>query len=206
MSNVKTYQKSDLKITPNFKVSEFACQDGTAKVLIDYELACLLQFMRDIVGKPLTINSAYRTESHNKKVGGAANSYHKYGRAFDVSGADVDLMCKILKSIGVKGIIKYPTFVHMDSRDNKYHANNLGKLLTFETMKLDCKFDVLKKGTKSYQVGVLQFKLNQLGYKCGKVDGNFGANTEKAVRKFQKDKGLVVDGLAGRLTMAELFK
>lgn len=204
MSNVKTYQKSDLKVTPNFKVSEFACHDGTTKVLIDYELACLLQFMRDVIGEPLTINSAYRTPSHNKKVGGTSNSYHKYGRAFDVAGADVDLMCKVLNSIGVRGIIKYPTFVHMDSRDKKYHANNLGKLLTFETMKLDYNFDVLKKGSKSYQVAVLQFKLNQLGFNCGKVDGVFGNGTYKAVCKFQKSKGLKVDGIVGKLTISAL--
>lgn len=205
MSNVKTYQKSDLKIMPNFKVSEFACHDGTTKVLIDYELACLLQFMRDIIGKPLRINSGYRTENYNRAIGGAKNSYHKYGRAFDVSGADVDLMCKILNSIGVKGIIRYPTFVHMDSRDGKYHANNLGKLLNFETVKLDYKFDTLRKGANSYQVGVLQFKLNQLGFKCGKVDGVFGSNTEKAVRRFQKSKGLAVDGIAGPLTLKALL-
>lgn len=205
MSNVKTYQKSDEKITPNFKVREFACQDGTTKVLIDYELACLLQFLRDIIGKPLNINSAYRTEKHNKAVGGASNSYHKYGRAFDVSGADVDLMCNILKTIGVKGIIKYPTFVHMDSRDRKYHANNQGKLLNFDTIKIDCNFETLKKGSNSYQVGVLQFRLNSLGFHCGKVDGVFGNGTYKAVCKFQKSKGLVADGIVGKNTQKVLF-
>lgn len=205
MSNVKTYQKSDLKIMPNFKVSEFACHDGTTKVLIDYELACLLQFMRDIIGKPLTVNSAYRTPSHNKAVGGTSNSYHKYGRAFDIGGADVDLMCKILKSIGVRGIIKYPTFVHMDSRDRKYHANNKGKLLNFDTIKINCNFETLKKGCNSYQVGVLQFKLNSLGFHCGKVDGVFGNGTYKAVCKFQKSKGLLVDGIVGKNTMKALF-
>lgn len=205
MSNVKTYQKSDEKITPNFKVREFACKDGTTKVLIDYELACLLQFMRDIVGKPLIINSAYRTESHNKAVGGSSNSYHKYGRAFDVSGADVDLMCKILKTIGVKGIIRYPTFVHMDSRDNKYHASNTGKLLNYETIDISCNFETLRKGSKSYQVGVVQFRLNLLGYNCGKVDGIFGNGTYKAVCKFQKAKGLVVDGIVGKNTINALI-
>lgn len=205
MSNVKTYQKSDEKITPNFKVREFACQDGTTKVLIDYELVCLLQFMRDILNKPLNINSAYRTPSHNKAVGGASNSYHKYGRAFDVSGADVDLMCNILKTIGVKGIIKYPTFVHMDSRDRKYHADNKGKLLNFETIKIDCNFEMLRKGSKSYQVGVLQFRLNQLGFNCGKVDGVFGNGTYKAVCKLQKSKGLLVDGIVGKNTRKVLF-
>lgn len=205
MSNVKTYQKSDEKITPNFKVREFACKDGTTKVLIDYELACLLQFMRDIVGKPLIINSAYRTDSHNKAVGGASNSYHKYGRAFDVAGADVDLMCKILNTIGVKGIIKYPTFVHMDSRDNKYHASNTGKLLKYETTDIKCNFETLRKGSKSYQVGVVQFRLNLLGFNCGKVDGIFGNGTYKAVCKFQKAKGLVVDGIVGKNTINALI-
>ena len=205
MSNVKTYRKSDEKLTPNFKVSEFACHDGSTKVLVDYELVCLLQFMRDILNKPLIINSAYRTASHNKAVGGTSNSYHLYGRAFDVSGADVDLMCKILKSIGVKGIIKYPTFVHMDSRPNEYHADQKGKLLNYETTEILCNFETLKKGSKSYQVGVLQFRLNHLGFNCGKVDGIFGNGTYKAVCKFQKSKGLLVDGIVGPNTKKVLF-
>jgi peptidoglycan hydrolase-like protein with peptidoglycan-binding domain len=37
-----------------------------------------------------------------------------------------------------------------------------------------------------------------------KVDGVFGAETEKAVRQFQADHGLTVDGVVGRKTWAAL--
>ena len=35
------------------------------------------------------------------------------------------------------------------------------------------------------------------GYDTGGVDGIFGANTETAVKKFQKDLGLTQDGIVG---------
>src|SRR5690606_9760796 len=55
------------------------------------------------------------------------------------------------------------------------------------------------------QVVALQKRLNELGYNCGKADGIFGANTESAVKKFQKAKGLSVDGIVGQKTIAALF-
>src|SRR5690606_17297969 len=54
------------------------------------------------------------------------------------------------------------------------------------------------------QVVALQKRLNELGYNCGKADGIFGANTESAVKKFQKAKGLSVDGIVGQKTIAAL--
>ena len=38
------------------------------------------------------------------------------------------------------------------------------------------------------------------------VDGIYGADTEKAVKQFQKDKGLTADGIVGENTMKELLK
>ena len=49
-----------------------------------------------------------------------------------------------------------------------------------------------------------QTLLNQLGYDCGVVDGIFGAQTEAAVKAFQKDAGLKVDGIVGIATWAAL--
>ncbi len=46
----------------------------------------------------------------------------------------------------------------------------------------------------------LQLKLIYLSYDIGQADGMFGANTEKAVRAFQKKHGLDVDGKVGDLT------
>lgn len=50
----------------------------------------------------------------------------------------------------------------------------------------------------------IQQKLKDLGYYKGTVDGSYGPLTKQAVRAFQKDKGLVVDGNAGPKTQAAL--
>ena len=55
----------------------------------------------------------------------------------------------------------------------------------------------LMKGDTGTEVKELQTNLNYLGYKCGTPDGDFGKKTDSAVRKFQKDYKLVVDGKFG---------
>lgn len=53
------------------------------------------------------------------------------------------------------------------------------------------------KTSKYYKASVVkkvQKKLNKLGYDCGKVDGKFGKKTKKAIKKFQKDEEMKVDG------------
>ena len=59
---------------------------------------------------------------------------------------------------------------------------------------------VLKRGSKGENVIALQKNLAALGYSCGTPDGKFGANTEKAVRQFQTDHSLFVDGVVGAET------
>lgn len=60
----------------------------------------------------------------------------------------------------------------------------------------------LKKGDSGKWVTLAQTELINKGYSCGKTgaDGKFGANTEKAVKEFQKDHGLKVDGIIGEQT------
>ena len=62
----------------------------------------------------------------------------------------------------------------------------------------------LKKGSSGDSVRALQKRLKELGYYTGSVDGDFGENTEKAVKAFQERNGLTVDGKAGTNTMAKL--
>ena len=62
----------------------------------------------------------------------------------------------------------------------------------------------LKKGSQGSEVRKLQERLNQLGYGCGVADGSFGVNTEKAVKHFQDDEWLKVDGLVGAITQEVL--
>ena len=64
----------------------------------------------------------------------------------------------------------------------------------------------LRRGSKGEYVTLAQTELIQKGYSCGSfgADGEFGAATEKAVRAFQKDNGLTVDGIIGQKTWAAL--
>lgn len=137
---VKEYllaRDGEMKITKNFKVEEFRCKDGSDKILIDADFVVKkLQKIREHFGSPVTINSAYRTESYNKKVGGAKSSYHMKGQAFDivVSGHTPLEVAQFAQSIGITGIIQYNTFVHVDSRSNKYWArNDNGKIYKKDT-------------------------------------------------------------------------
>ena len=63
----------------------------------------------------------------------------------------------------------------------------------------------LRRGSKCADVTKLQTALNALGYDCGAADGIFGAKTEAAVRNFQRDHSLTVDGIAGKATQAALY-
>ena len=123
---VKVYSKAkdgNTKLSTNFKVKEFACLDGTDTIFVSDELVKVLQKVRDNFGKPVVINSAYRTESHNKKVGGSANSQHKYGMAADIriNGVSPKTIAtyinKLMPDRG--GIGVYTSFVHIDVRAKK---------------------------------------------------------------------------------------
>lgn len=119
-------------VSKNFKIKEFKCKDGSDEILLDSSFVIeKLQNIRDYFGVPVKINSAYRTITYNKKIGGAKNSYHTKGMAFDivVTNVPLDEVCKYAQSIGVLGIIRYNSFVHIDSRPNLYFArNNNGKV------------------------------------------------------------------------------
>lgn len=115
------------QISANFKVKEFRCKDGSDKILVDVDFVReKLQAIRNYFGAAVTVNSAYRTPEWNKKQNGASKSYHLKGQAFDivVKGKTPAEVARCAQSLGIKGIIQYNTFVHVDSRDKKYWARN----------------------------------------------------------------------------------
>lgn len=72
---------------------------------------------------------------------------------------------------------------------------------TREKLDLADKSDpTLRKGSKGVAVRGLQRMLVNRGYEPGEIDGRFGPNTEAAVRAYQSDHGLDVDGIVGPRT------
>lgn len=61
-----------------------------------------------------------------------------------------------------------------------------------------------KRGSRGSEVRAIQTRLKNWGYYFGSVDGIYGAQTESAVKKFQKKHGLKVDGIAGKATLYAL--
>lgn len=68
-------------------------------------------------------------------------------------------------------------------------------------------FNYLRKGDKGESVKAVQTLLIGRGYSCGGTgaDGDFGGNTEKAVKAFQADCEIEVDGIVGADTMSRLL-
>lgn len=71
-------------------------------------------------------------------------------------------------------------------------------MATYSTLSIGSSGDAVKK---------LQNALINAGYNVGSTgaDGKYGANTQSAVKKYQKDMGISADGIAGKLTQSALF-
>jgi zinc D-Ala-D-Ala carboxypeptidase len=101
----------------NFSPRELACK-GSGQLLVDDTALDALQRLRDDLGRPLIVVSAYRSPSHNRKVGGAQFSKHMEGHAFDIrmdnhNPYEFELAAK---NAGFRGFGYYPKsgFMHID--------------------------------------------------------------------------------------------
>jgi uncharacterized protein YcbK (DUF882 family) len=117
-----------MNLTRNFTLKEFASKDGTATPLSVVhklqQLAINLQALRDEIGKPIRINSGYRSPSHNRAVGGALRSRHVVGDAADivVVGMPPTEVAATIERLILEGKMEqgglkaYATFCHYDCR------------------------------------------------------------------------------------------
>ncbi|MBQ6961109.1 MAG: von Willebrand factor type A domain-containing protein [Clostridia bacterium] len=63
----------------------------------------------------------------------------------------------------------------------------------------------LQKGDTGEKVAALQARLIELGYLAGEADGVFDEDTENALTAFQRRNGLLVTGMADRITLEAVF-
>lgn len=120
-----------MQLTKNFSLHEFYTNDGTPvpeKYICNVkELANNLQAIRDEIGEPLRINSAYRHPAYNKKIGGAKNSQHLTASAADLTAKNLTpkQLAAIIERLIKQGLVKqggigiYPGFTHYDIRGTK---------------------------------------------------------------------------------------
>ena len=92
---------------------------------MDKEFLFKLDEARMMAGTPFKITSGYRTEAHNKKVGGVKGSSHTKGCAVDIainSGLQRSvIVCALAKAVFTRiGIAK--TFVHVDLDKEKQQS------------------------------------------------------------------------------------
>lgn len=93
---------ASMELSPSFNLSEFtnsqtAARHGldntpNAEVIRNLRLLCekVLQPIRDKLGKPLVVNSGYRSVEVNRLVGGAPTSQHILGQAADIECPGMD--------------------------------------------------------------------------------------------------------------------
>lgn len=119
----------------------------------------------------------------------------------------ISIMCTPMTSLGHGG----RTDGNGGHRDNKnasglgyYHYHCGGYPPHLHTNGCPYSNKVSKSTSRISINKVLQTKLNQLGYNSGTVDGIIGKKTRAAVIRFQKARGLVVDGIAGKNTKKAL--
>ena len=66
-------------------------------------------------------------------------------------------------------------------------------------------YRTLYKGREGADVYMVQMRLAELGYYTGSITGGYYGGTIEAVKAFQRDYGLTVDGAAGEKTLSVLF-
>ena len=130
-------------VSKNFKLSEYLNppkNHGDPKAYIDAQITWHAQEIRSSLGRPLRINSSFRSPEYNARIKGATYSRHQYGDAADIdvdegrSDAEqraqeivnaanrvgVDFIEPTEKTVKVVGGKEVPSWVHLDDRGFKF--------------------------------------------------------------------------------------
>lgn len=133
-------QLCDGQVTDHFNINEFKCRNAGEMILNKEVIEHIfrLEKFRTWYGRPMIIDSGYRTPEYNAKIGGVKKSQHILGVATDFS-LPLDEFKKydkerieefynnvknkwfeLCEADGVKGGVGfYDTFIHLDSRTEK---------------------------------------------------------------------------------------
>ena len=103
-----------IKLSPNFTLEELTVSDVAVRHGWDNQpsereiqnlqrLAKLLELIRKLVGKPIIVNSAYRSKRVNDAVGSTDRSQHRLGCAADIRvlGMTPDALVRLIIASGI---------------------------------------------------------------------------------------------------------
>ena len=112
-------------------MNEFECHCGcrmpdSARANVVALVEEVLDPAREILGRPIVVNSGYRCERHNRDVGGVRNSQHLRGEAADIAPAGLPLTADGLQKLArilveqnrFDQLIVYPRFLHVSYKRN----------------------------------------------------------------------------------------
>ncbi len=198
---------------------------GTSKTMMKYNAPFGIK-----VGSGVKFGSAWKGESYNSRTteyygAGATkinDNFRAYSSLSDAVEDYFDLLCvasrykAALNAPDYKACIRAiaPSYATGETQNHAY-SNAIIKIIeTYGLTKYDggeaipfgnpyiLSEKLLKKGSRGESVKWLQYRLNDLGYDCGAIDGIFGPKVLEAVKAFQAD--VFVDGIVGPLTLEKL--
>ena len=176
-------------------VGEFRGKSNSSIIWTDSRAMIAWNATRAAWGQPIYVGYAFRRIGE----GGHSNqSQHYAGMAFDVAqnlgNASRNNLRNLASRLGVWTYVEpaylTPTWVHFDARLSP-PACSAG-------------FPLVRQGSKGVYVATLQDALGTAGIPAVGIDGIFGPNTHNAVTVFQRENGLVTDGIVGCQTWTKL--
>lgn len=199
---------------------------GTSKTMMKYNAPFGIK-----VGKSAYhFGTAWKGASYNTRTteyysAGAVkitDNFRAYSSLSEAVEDYFDMLCTASRYKGALNAVDYkaciraiaPSYATGETQNHAY-SNAIIKIIeSYNLMKYDggealpfgnpynLTEKVMKKGSRGESVKWLQYRLNDLGYDCGAIDGAFGVKTEAAVKAFQTD--VFVDGKVGPLTIDKL--
>lgn len=200
-NRMETYYRGEQEAMPyvtgrTLTVKEFRGSSNSNLLWTEKRAMLAWNSQRYIYGKPIKVGYAFRRPWEG---GHSTLSQHYAGLAFDVGQTLTTTERNNLYNSAVNsGVWTYvepqiltPTWIHFDKRRGNPACSTGG-------------YPQIQMGSRGAYVMIAQDDLNTLGYKTGGLDGIFGSNTQIAVKNYQQNKGLAVDGIIGCNTWRSL--
>jgi len=200
-NRMETYYRGEQEAMPyvtgrTLTVKEFRGSSNSNLLWTEKRAMLAWNSQRYIYGKPIKVGYAFRRPWEG---GHSTLSQHYAGLAFDVGQTLTTTERNNLYNSAVNsGVWTYvepqiltPTWIHFDKRRGNPACSTGG-------------YPQIQMGSRGAYVMIAQDDLNTLGYKTGGLDGIFGSNTQTAVKSYQQNKGLAVDGIVGCNTWRSL--